>query len=173
MLGMGVVDSVALELDSLGGRPRQVRRAQQLAVWQLIYGTGAVVLAVTAAAILPPQSPMVGMAGSVLIAWPLTVLLAAFTLSFTQRSRYAHALGWYGAALVIPFAALGVLTLPIVVTSVAMIVLLDRPASKHWFEVAETPELRAFRNHTTTLPAWTDRFVTPIRVGWTALLGER
>ncbi|MFD4428708.1 hypothetical protein [Nocardia sp. NPDC058497] len=172
MFGLGVLDTAALSLDSPDGRPREVRRAQQLAVWQAIYCTGVAVAVIPAAALLPSDS-VLRYVGSAYVTAAAALLLALFTLVFTVRSRYAHALGWYAAALVILVGAFGILTLPAVVVSVAVIVLLDRPASKAWFEVEETPEPLAFRDHVTRIPAWVRPLAGPVGTGWKALLAQR
>ncbi|MFE6925523.1 hypothetical protein ACFVAV_31235 [Nocardia sp. NPDC057663] len=173
MFGLGVLDTAALSLDSPDGRPREVRRAQQLAVWQAIYCTGVAVAMIPAAALLPSDSVLLRYVGFAYVTAAAALVLALLTLAFTARSRYAHALGWYAAALVILAGAFGVLTLPAVVVSVAVIVLLDRPASKAWFEVDESPEPLAFRERVTRIPAWARPVAGPIGAGWKALLAER
>lgn len=173
MFGLGVLDTAAPSSDSPDGRPREVRRAQQLAVWQAIYCTGVAVAVIPAAALLPSDSVLLRYVGSAYLTAAAALLLALATLAFTVRSRYAHALGWYAAALVVLVGAFGVLTLPAVVVSVAVIVLLDRPASKAWFEVEETPEPLAFRGHVTRIPAVVRPLAGPVGTGWKSLLAER
>ncbi|MGW4235199.1 hypothetical protein ACWEF9_39215, partial [Streptomyces sp. NPDC004980] len=56
MFGLGILDSVALSLDAPDGRPREVRRAQQLAVWQAVYCTGLALVTIPATELLPADA---------------------------------------------------------------------------------------------------------------------
>ncbi|WP_280302577.1 hypothetical protein [Nocardia neocaledoniensis] len=171
MLGLGIVDAAALSAQAPDGRPRPVRRAVQLAAWQAVYCVGLGVVTVGATVLLPAAS-LPGYLGIAPLTAVAALLLALLTLGFSVRSRYAHAAGWYAAALVVLVGAFGVLTLPAVVLSVAVIVLLDRPAAKEWFRVEDTPEPLAFRNHTTRVPALLRPLARPLGAGWKTLLAE-
>ncbi|MFD6272082.1 hypothetical protein [Nocardia asteroides] len=172
MFGLGILDAAALSLDTPDGRPREVRRVQQLAVWQAVYSTGVALATVPARELLPADALPLRCAGFAYLTAAATIALAVFTTVFASRTRYAHAGGWYGSALVAGIALFGVLTLPAVVVSVAMITLLDRSASKAWYTVAGPAEPVAFCGRA-TLPAWAAPLARPIGNGWKALLAER
>lgn len=172
MFGLRILDSVALSLDAPDGRPREVRRAQQLAVWQAVYCTGLALVTIPATQLLPADSLLLRYEGFAYPAAIATVLLAVLTSGFANRSRYVHALGWYGAAVIIGVALFGLLTLPAVVVSAAVITLLDRPASTAWFGVSGTAEPVAFCRRA-TLPAWAVPVARPVGQRWKALLAER
>lgn len=172
MLGLGIVDAAALSADAPDGRPRPVRRAVQLAAWQSVYCVVLAVVTVGVTVLSPEGSTLPGFLGIAPLTAVAALLLALLTLGFSVRSRYAHAAGWYAAALVVLVGAFGVLTLPAVVLSVAVIVLLDRPAAKEWFRVEDTPEPLAFRNHTTRVPALLRPLAGPLGAGWKTLLAE-